>query len=82
MLAKDSIDKVDCSFGPVLAITKPSTAFSGWGVFCAQLLRKVNFPSNHRTKKPETSVSGFVSEVVPPGIEPGTHGFSVRCSTN
>jgi len=20
--------------------------------------------------------------VVPPGIEPGTHGFSVRCSTN
>ena len=21
-------------------------------------------------------------EVVPPGIEPGTHGFSVRCSTN
>jgi len=22
------------------------------------------------------------SRVVPPGIEPGTHGFSVRCSTN
>lgn len=21
-------------------------------------------------------------QVVPPGIEPGTHGFSVRCSTN
>ena len=21
-------------------------------------------------------------EVVPPGFEPGTHGFSVRCSTN
>lgn len=21
-------------------------------------------------------------KVVPPGIEPGTHGFSVRCSTN
>ncbi len=20
--------------------------------------------------------------VVPPGVEPGTHGFSVRCSTN
>ncbi len=23
-----------------------------------------------------------VFDVVPPGIEPGTHGFSVRCSTN
>jgi len=22
------------------------------------------------------------SLVVPPGIEPGTHGFSVHCSTN
>ena len=28
--------------------------------------------------------AGFVMKggVVPPGIEPGTHGFSVRCSTN
>ena len=28
---------------------------------------------------------GFImkgGKVVPPGIEPGTHGFSVRCSTN
>ena len=25
---------------------------------------------------------GWKEEVVPPGIEPGTHGFSVRCSTN
>jgi hypothetical protein len=24
----------------------------------------------------------FVLKVVPPGIEPGTHGFSVHCSTN
>ena len=23
-----------------------------------------------------------ILKVVPPGIEPGTHGFSVRCSTN
>ena len=23
-----------------------------------------------------------IFQVVPPGIEPGTHGFSVRCSTN
>ncbi len=29
-------------------------------------------------KKPEYFYSGFV---VPPGIEPGTHGFSVHCST-
>ena len=28
--------------------------------------------------------AGFIMKggVVPPGIEPGTHGFSVRCSTN
>ncbi len=28
--------------------------------------------------------TGFIMKggVVPPGIEPGTHGFSVRCSTN
>ena len=24
----------------------------------------------------------FAFNVVPPGIEPGTHGFSVRCSTD
>ena len=24
----------------------------------------------------------FFYNVVPPGIEPGTHGFSVHCSTN
>ena len=39
------------------------------------------------TKKPRFSLStfaGFIMKggVVPPGIEPGTHGFSVRCSTN
>ena len=33
-----------------------------------------------KNKKPDTTVSGF--SVVPPGIEPGTHGFSVHCSTN
>ncbi len=32
-------------------------------------------------KKPiNFSVMGLF--VVPPGIEPGTHGFSVHCSTN
>ncbi|VXB10611.1 hypothetical protein FLAVO9R_110084 [Flavobacterium sp. 9R] len=31
-----------------------------------------------KNKKPEYCYSGFV---VPPGIEPGTHGFSVHCST-
>ena len=30
----------------------------------------------------EKSAFGFDNFVVPPGIEPGTHGFSVRCSTN
>ncbi len=31
-----------------------------------------------RIKYPEQ----FKSQVVPPGIEPGTQGFSVLCSTN
>ena len=33
------------------------------------------------TKKPRL-VKVAVFNVVPPGIEPGTHGFSVHCSTN
>ena len=33
-----------------------------------------------KTKKPKSNDLGY--NVVPPGIEPGTHGFSVRCSTN
>ncbi|GEM_PF-5714149 len=34
---------------------------------------------NHKKTKP-TCLGGF--RVVPPGIEPGTQGFSVLCSTN
>ena len=32
----------------------------------------------------QLTFAGFIMKggVVPPGIEPGTHGFSVRCSTN
>ena len=30
----------------------------------------------------ETIAGLMKGGVVPPGIEPGTHGFSVRCSTN
>ena len=37
-------------------------------------------PKGTTYKKPSESL-GFLY-VVPPGIEPGTHGFSVRCSTN
>ena len=33
-------------------------------------------------RKPPTEVEGFNFKVVPPGIEPGTQGFSVLCSTN
>ncbi len=36
------------------------------------------FLERYKNKKPEYCYSGFV---VPPGIEPGTHGFSVHCST-
>ncbi len=38
-----------------------------------------------KRKTEHLKVFGFLFsffEVVPPGIEPGTHGFSVRCSTN
>ena len=34
-----------------------------------------------KTKKPKLCCFGFLS-VVPPGIEPGTQGFSVLCSTD
>ena len=40
---------------------------------------------NVGTKNPiqvGTIVGLMKGGVVPPGIEPGTHGFSVRCSTN
>ena len=39
-----------------------------------------NQPNQPKTKKRPTFVSRFA--VVPPGIEPGTQGFSVLCSTN
>ena len=32
-----------------------------------------------KQKSPRLTAKAFV---VPPGIEPGTHGFSVHCSTN
>jgi hypothetical protein len=34
----------------------------------------------YKKKKPNNFLLGFC--VVPPGIEPGTQGFSVLCSTN
>ena len=46
------------------------------------LLRKVNFSRFWEIKNPLLERTGFEIDVVPPGIEPGTHGFSVRCSTN
>ena len=39
----------------------------------------MHFEENIKNKKPEYCYSGLT--VVPPGIEPGTHGFSVHCST-
>jgi hypothetical protein len=35
-----------------------------------------------QTKRPKLAQGPFQIEVVDPGLEPGTHGFSVRCSTN
>ncbi|GAB56025.1 hypothetical protein GPUN_1909 [Glaciecola punicea ACAM 611] len=34
------------------------------------------------TKKPRNFLQGFRIVVPRPGIEPGTRGFSIRCSTN
>ena len=34
-----------------------------------------------KNKKPLQNLTSQGLYVVPPGIEPGTHGFSVRCST-
>ena len=34
------------------------------------------------SKKPNSITEVRLFEVVPPGIEPGTQGFSVLCSTN
>ena len=35
-----------------------------------------------KNKERQTCLSDALSRVVPPGIEPGTQGFSVLCSTN
>ena len=32
-------------------------------------------------QKEDVNITSSLFEVVPPGFEPGTHGFSVRCST-
>ena len=50
--------------------------------FYPQNLLSVNAYGFCHKKTHLTKVDGFVHIVVPPGIEPGTHGFSVRCSTN
>ena len=43
-------------------------------------MQKVNLSSREEKQKRHGSHRVFF-KVVPPGIEPGTHGFSVRCST-
>ncbi len=50
--------------------------------FLFQKNLKVNFHHFLKQKTHLAFADGFVFIVVPPGIEPGTHGFSVRCSTN
>ena len=49
---------------------------------CKTVIHIVIQKSGQNTKKPQQKqfYCGFV--VVPPGIEPGTQGFSVLCSTN
>lgn len=35
-----------------------------------------------RKKEKASGKSESLDEVVPAGVEPATHGFSIRCSTN
>ena len=47
-----------------------------------QISNKINEINKRLITKKKTHSVEWVFEVVPPGIEPGTHGFSVHCSTN
>jgi hypothetical protein len=40
------------------------------------------YKNSKKLEKQKTTTLEVVVFVVPPGIEPGTHGFSVHCSTN
>ena len=46
------------------------------------ILSRTTKRSFYGTKKAVTCCNCLICKVVPPGIEPGTQGFSVLCSTN
>ena len=52
-----------------------------------QILEEIRGKTTEKTQKKQlllvvTALKIKVLKVVPPGIEPGTQGFSVLCSTN
>ena len=65
-------------FNPALDIVRFSN-IKLIGLFAENYVEIMHFRVLVKTKKPkQMNVWAFV---VPPGIEPGTHGFSVHCST-
>ena len=47
-----------------------------------QILAHIFAKRQKENPAPQGKTGLMKGGVVPPGIEPGTHGFSVRCSTN
>jgi hypothetical protein len=47
-----------------------------------QISNKIIIFHNEDNTNKKAHSNEWAFEVVPPGIEPGTHGFSVHCSTN
>jgi hypothetical protein len=45
------------------------------------MVEMIGFSRERKKRKHQIDILAF-EEVVPPGIEPGTQGFSVLCSTN
>ena len=57
------------------------TTFLLFDYGCENLSTLLPTRINRKNQKKETRMDLFF-DVVPPGIEPGTQGFSVLCSTN
>ena len=74
------IEFLQCKSSEKISIIKHSGAFS-----LRKRLHKCKnetFKKGHKKRlNPVTKIQSH-KEVVPPGIEPGTQGFSVLCSTN
>lgn len=66
-------------FGPAAGCSKLSACSIGLGI--ARFQPKKSQPKK-KVGKPTEKMREPKSEVARAGIEPATHGFSIRCSTN